>query len=251
MIAPKNEQVKEKKSGGRKAAILLVVTLLLIGNSISAFPPRDIMLGYDEGTDAKSMDSVYWVRMMTDEDSVVASDHRMSSMIFGYAERNSTWDRAPLTLNAGSFEEARDEMTQASLPSGTKRIDYVLIDENLKQGVIIYVWDEAQPLSAEALQKLETSNYTKLFDNGYAHAKDVDWFLRAAEAGARMAILPQVLLHRRLHCSNRSYLSGPRTTEFLVAVKNHIDRHRLAAQRTRTDEHGISDRAYREPDQRR
>jgi len=73
-----------------------------------------------------------------------------------------------------------------------------------------------------------------VFDNGYAYAKDVDWFIRAAEAGARMAALPQILLHRRLHGSNRSYRSQARTTEFLVALKSHVDRHRLGAQRART-----------------
>jgi glycosyltransferase involved in cell wall biosynthesis len=90
-----------------------------------------------------------------------------------------------------------------------------------------------------------------LFDNGYAHAKDVDWFVRATEAGARMAILPQVLLHRRLHGSNRSYLSGPRTTEFLVAVKKHIDRHRLDAQKAHGGQDVRTNTTRQEPDRRR
>jgi glycosyltransferase involved in cell wall biosynthesis len=74
------------------------------------------------------------------------------------------------------------------------------------------------------------------FDNGYAYAKDVDWFVRASEAGARMAVLPQVLLRRRLHSSNRSYQSQARTTEFLMALKAHIDRHRLDVKRAHNGE---------------
>jgi len=42
------------------------------------------------------------------------------------------------------------------------------------------------------------------FDTTYRYAKDVDWFVRAQEAGIRMAILPEILLYRRLHESNRS-----------------------------------------------
>ncbi len=82
-----------------------------------------------------------------------------------------------------------------------------------------------------------------VFDNGYSHAKDVDWFVRAAEAGARMAILPQILLHRRLHGSNRSYLSGPRTTEFLTVMKKHIDRHRVDAQTAQGGQDASTDRS--------
>jgi len=64
------------------------------------------------------------------------------------------------------------------------------------------------------------------FDKSYGHAKDVDWFVRAKEAGIPMAILPEILLYRRLHSSNRSYRTQARTSEFLRVVKSSIDRKR-------------------------
>jgi glycosyltransferase involved in cell wall biosynthesis len=64
------------------------------------------------------------------------------------------------------------------------------------------------------------------FDVSYAHAKDVDWFIRAREAGLCMAVMPETLLHRRLHGSNRSFHAQARTHEFLRAVRSSIERRR-------------------------
>jgi glycosyltransferase involved in cell wall biosynthesis len=65
-----------------------------------------------------------------------------------------------------------------------------------------------------------------VFDTQYGHAKDVDWFVRAREAGIEMAIVPQTLLLRRLHADNRSYRTRARTAEFLRVVKAAIERRR-------------------------
>jgi len=65
------------------------------------------------------------------------------------------------------------------------------------------------------------------FDSSYQYAKDVDWFIRAKEAGTRMAILPETLLHRRLHDSNMSYDQESRKVEFLRVIKASINRKRI------------------------
>jgi GT2 family glycosyltransferase len=44
-----------------------------------------------------------------------------------------------------------------------------------------------------------------LFDPAYATGSDSDWFFRARGAGVSMAILPEVLLHRKIHNQNQSY----------------------------------------------
>lgn len=166
---------KRKKWSGKTAAVLTLAIFLLLANSLTSYPSRDIMLGYQEGTGAKSMEAVMWTGERTSPDAVVASDHRLSSIAFGFSGRNSTWDRAPLTLKADSFEEARAEMLQIELPSGSKRIDYVLLDNDVKSGAILLVWDVAEPLSRRAIEKFEGSNYTKLFDNGFSQLYMVNW----------------------------------------------------------------------------
>jgi glycosyltransferase involved in cell wall biosynthesis len=64
------------------------------------------------------------------------------------------------------------------------------------------------------------------FNTAHRYAKDVDWFIRAKEAGIHMAILPQTLLYRRLHGSNSSYQTEARTSDLLRVVKSGIDRKR-------------------------
>jgi hypothetical protein len=164
-----------RRRAGKTVAVALLVVLLIGANAITAYPPRDIMLGYSEGTTAKGMDGVIWVKHMTGEHSTIASDHRLSSIIFGFGNRNSTWGNAPLTLRSDSFGDAVDEMTLVELPSGVKRIDYVLIDEDVKDGALISVWEIAEPLSQEAVDKFESSNYTKLYDDGYSQLFMVNW----------------------------------------------------------------------------
>ena len=41
-----------------------------------------------------------------------------------------------------------------------------------------------------------------LFDTSFAVAEDTDWFARAKDAGAKMAVLPQILVRKRVHDSN-------------------------------------------------
>jgi glycosyltransferase involved in cell wall biosynthesis len=66
-----------------------------------------------------------------------------------------------------------------------------------------------------------------LFNPALAHGDSTDWFLRAAERGALMDILADVLLFRRLHPSNRSRVRAARSRdEFLRLLKFSLDRKR-------------------------
>jgi len=66
-----------------------------------------------------------------------------------------------------------------------------------------------------------------LFNPALAHGDSTDWFLRAAERGALMDILADVLLFRRLHPSNRSRVRAATSRdEFLQLLKLSLDRKR-------------------------
>jgi glycosyltransferase involved in cell wall biosynthesis len=65
------------------------------------------------------------------------------------------------------------------------------------------------------------------FDDGLQHAHDLAWFLRAAEHGATITLLPRVLAHRRLHKENRSrFLAGDSRRDFAAVLKASLDRRR-------------------------
>jgi glycosyltransferase involved in cell wall biosynthesis len=66
-----------------------------------------------------------------------------------------------------------------------------------------------------------------LLDVTLEHGNDRDWFCRAAEHGVVMEMMPDVLVRRRLHGSNRSSaLSGNSRAEYLRILKASLDRRR-------------------------
>jgi glycosyltransferase involved in cell wall biosynthesis len=65
------------------------------------------------------------------------------------------------------------------------------------------------------------------FDASWKHVHDTEWFMRAGEQGAVMELLPEVLVSRRLHQSNRSRLGAATSREeYLRLVKSRIERGR-------------------------
>lgn len=64
------------------------------------------------------------------------------------------------------------------------------------------------------------------FDTTYRIGSDGDWFVRAKDAGIPMAILPEILLHRRIHSHNLSSQVQLIHSELLEMLKTSIDRQR-------------------------
>ena len=66
------------------------------------------------------------------------------------------------------------------------------------------------------------------FDTRLTIATDVDWFARAKDAGVPMAIIPEVLLHKRVHAANLSANAQVNSRELLRLLKQSIVRQRGA-----------------------
>ena len=67
------------------------------------------------------------------------------------------------------------------------------------------------------------------FDSGMALAEDADWYARANDNNVAMAIIPEVLLHKRVHNANASSDAQTSNRELLKALKRSIDRKKLRA----------------------
>ncbi|MEE9163445.1 MAG: hypothetical protein V3U17_01435, partial [Thermoplasmata archaeon] len=101
-----------------------------------------------------------------------ATDHRVSTILFGFVAVRGTWDTVSAPLHAPTFEAAREEM--AAMPS-RDRIDFVVLDKDLIAGATLLPWDPALPLSPEAQAKFQGPHYLKLYDDGYAQVYWVNW----------------------------------------------------------------------------
>lgn len=57
----------------------------------------------------------------------------------------------------------------------------------------------------------------------------VDWFARAAEAGLRHSILPEVVLERRLHTQNNGLRESASRTQYLEVIRRAMERRRATS----------------------
>ena len=64
----------------------------------------------------------------------------------------------------------------------------------------------------------------------------VDWFARAAEAGLRYSILPDVVLERRLHTQNNGLRESASRSQYLEVIRQAMERRRAAADAVQTEE---------------
>jgi glycosyltransferase involved in cell wall biosynthesis len=66
------------------------------------------------------------------------------------------------------------------------------------------------------------------FDPSYRYAEDRDLFIRMREHGVEIAVLPDVVLHKRLHGSNMT-MNRPTTHPMLRSLREKLEREREAA----------------------
>ena len=64
------------------------------------------------------------------------------------------------------------------------------------------------------------------FATGYSAASDGDWFFRAKGAGIPMAVIPELLLLKRIHGANESARAKEILSELRKVVKSSLDRQR-------------------------
>lgn len=158
---------------GRRLLVGALLGLVVLA-AATAIPPREALGNHFEGTRPQGMNVVQWASGRVA--GVTATDHRVSSTLFGLGGVRATWDTAALALHASSFEEAREEMRWVvELAGGPARVDFVLLDRDLIQGATLHPWDPADPLSPEALTKFRDAHYLKLYDDGYSQLYWLNW----------------------------------------------------------------------------
>jgi hypothetical protein len=167
--------VKTIRSPSIRFAAILTTLILIVASSIFAYPPEGLLSGFEEGTNDSELESCIWIRESIEDDGMVASDHRMSSMIFGFGYTNATWETAPNTIRGETLEDYADELNSTKTPSGEKDIDYVLISSEIENNVALTQWEPAEPMTTKAIEKFEKYPYYKIYDNGNVEIYMVSW----------------------------------------------------------------------------
>jgi glycosyltransferase involved in cell wall biosynthesis len=91
---------------------------------------------------------------------------------------------------------------------------------------------EPMPWTAPNLMLIRRESFDRvgLFTTSVRVGVTVDWFARAAEAGLRYAVLPEVVLERRLHTQNNGLRERASRSQYLEVIRQAMERRRAAAE---------------------
>jgi glycosyltransferase involved in cell wall biosynthesis len=82
------------------------------------------------------------------------------------------------------------------------------------------------PVPGTMLARTEVFRHIGGFDEDLDIGEDLDWLMRATDAGIRHELLPDVVLHHRLHSSNASYRLADATARRLRIARQSVARKR-------------------------
>jgi glycosyltransferase involved in cell wall biosynthesis len=101
----------------------------------------------------------------------------------------------------------------------------------------LLVCDEVLLTVGTLVARRGTFERVGVFDTDYVHGYDVDWFIRAKEAGVAMGIVRETCLLRRIHGSNMSFDREARKLAFARVVRSAIERRRAGSFSQQQDGH--------------
>ncbi|HEV8049056.1 MAG TPA: hypothetical protein VGP88_00510 [Thermoplasmata archaeon] len=156
---------------GRPAAISVAVAIVVLvaANAAIAYPPPALFGGFQEGLTNGDATVWMWTGIAVPTGAVVASDHPVSSMVFGFDGNSATWDSTPALFTGTSWPEALAELqnSDAPHPPHDSPIDVVIIDETMRTtGVPLNPNELAAPMSANATAWFSTGPFVPVYENG-------------------------------------------------------------------------------------
>ena len=144
------------------------VVLLLAANAAIVYPPQHDFGGFQEGLTPGDAALWMWIGIATPPTWVVASDHRLSSMVFGFDGNPATWVTTPALFTGDNRSAAFAELQSvgAPNPSEPRAVDLVAVDSVMYSGVALDPSSAAVPLSSAAIGWFETAPFVPLYESG-------------------------------------------------------------------------------------
>jgi glycosyltransferase involved in cell wall biosynthesis len=144
-----------------------------------------------------------------------------------FLDSDDLWEPQKLRLQVGALEQR-------------PRVGYCLtrMRNFLEPGCAVPSWIGPEELSraefgigtGTLMARRKVFDRVGGFDPRYHWGSDKDWFFRAKDARIALAILPEVLVHRRIHDSNLSASSEPNLRMLARMIKASVARMRARAE---------------------
>jgi len=157
---------------GRRAIVAGAVAaiVLVAANAAIVYPPASDLGGFQEGLTRGDATLWMWIGISEPSTATVASDHRLSSMIFGIDGNAATWVTTPTLFNgrADQNRSATAELVSSGVPNPAdpRPIDLVAIDSVMYGGVALSPSDLAEPLSSAAIEWFASLPFVPIYENG-------------------------------------------------------------------------------------
>lgn len=164
---------------GRPAAVAVAlgVVVLVGANAAIAYPPPSVFGGFQEGLTNGDAAVWMWTGMAVPSAYAVASDHRVSSMVFGFDGNPATWDSTPALFTGMSWPAAEAELMASDAPHTSHHvaISLVIVDGTMQtSGVALDPSSLASPMSPQAVAWFGGPPFVALYENGGTTAYWVD-----------------------------------------------------------------------------
>jgi len=159
--------------------VAAVLTLVFV-SAVFSQPTRDAMGGFEEAITRDEYAAVLFVRdnpELFPAGSTFAADHRISSLLWGVAGMNATWDFTPRTYHSEHVAEVLEELASLDIPSGDgQRIDHVFVSPVIEAGVALLQWEPSTPMSAAAIAKFDDAEHFEVvYDVADVRIYRVNW----------------------------------------------------------------------------
>jgi len=145
-----------------------LVVALVAGVSLSTYPSKEALVGFQEGTAPAETAGVLWLSWFVPT-TLVATDHRLSSVVYGFAHHDATWEAGGPIL-VGDAALGVPALDSVKSPRGASGVGVVLLSHDIVGGAALTQWDPTVPLSGAALAKFDNAPFVRAFDNGDAVA---------------------------------------------------------------------------------
>src|ERR1051326_3666151 len=104
----------------------------------------------------------------------------------------------------------------------------------LEPGIVKPAWVREELLANDSVAWLPSTLVARRslfaeiggFDTKVQLNEDVEWFFRARERGVQVGVIPEILLHKRVHDRNAGYQARAGRVELLDVIRTSIQRRR-------------------------
>jgi hypothetical protein len=153
---------------GRRAffAACVGVVVLVAANAAIVYPPQSDFGGFEEGLTHEDAALWMWVGIAAPPTWAVATDHRLSSMIFGFDGNPASWTTTPALFTGSNWSAAAAELRSSGTPYENRPIALVAVDSVMYTGVALDPSAPAYPLSSSAVGWFHSLPFVPIYENG-------------------------------------------------------------------------------------